>query len=78
MSSTLGPAEEEKCKNDEAKEELMEETITSAPDSREDCTTEIPEEQDGISSKSEPKDAAIIPSEGNNSKPSKKVFLIGI
>ena len=78
MSSTLGPAEEEKCKNDEAKEELMEETITSAPDSREDCTTEIPEEQDGISSNSKPKDAAVIPSEGNNSKPSKKVFLIGI
>ena len=69
----LGPTEEEKCKSDEAKEELMEETITSASDSREDHTTEVPEEQDGISSTSEPKNAAVVPSEGNNSKPSKKV-----
>ena len=75
IPSTLGPTEEGKCKGDEAKEQLMEETITGASDSIEDHRTEVPEEQgDDISSTSGPMSAAGIPIEGNDSRPSKKVY----
>ena len=75
IPSNLGPTEEGKCKGDEAKEELMKETITSASDSTEDHRSDVPEEQgDNIINTSGPKSAVSIPSEGIDSKPSKKVY----
>ena len=72
IPSTLGPTEEGKCKGDEAKEELMKETITGASDSTEGHRSDVPEEQgDNIIG---PKSAVSMPSEGNDSKPSKKVY----
>ena len=74
----LGPTEEEVCKSDEAKEELMEDNVASTSDGTEDHTAEVSKELKDSDSASEPKDAdvPIVPSEGNNSKASKKVLFI--
>ena len=74
MFINSGPAEEEKCKSDETKEDLMEEVITGTSDDIESCPAEVPKElEDGSGSTSKPKDCTVVSSEEGNSKASKKV-----